>query len=116
MPGHAHIDPSRIICLGQCHLGLAYGNIGKPPFWASYAYVTLMSNEEKELTAKATSANFDNPILSNKWFAEVVAAFEAAAAAAKEDIDYVDCGYCCNQTANPSGICTRCLKAEGQWE
>jgi cytidine deaminase len=78
--------------------------------------ITMKKNHNKELTAKATS-EFDrlNPILSEKWFAEASAAFEAAAEKVK-DLDYVDCSYCCNQTANPSGICTRCLKEEGQWE
>jgi hypothetical protein len=75
-----------------------------------------MKKTQKEFTAKAHS-DFDNrhPLLSKQWFAEVVAAFEAAAEKVK-DLDYVDCSYCCNQTANPSGICTRCLKEEGQWE
>ena len=71
----------------------------------------MKKNHNKELTAKATS-EFDrlNPILSEKWFAEASAAFEAANAVNFED--EVECSYCFIPLpiGSPSDVCPRCEK------
>ena len=70
-----------------------------------------MSNDNKELTVKASS-DFDvqNPILSEQWFAEALAAFEAALPVWVED--EVECSYCFDTLprGSASDVCPRCTE------